>query len=76
LDKLGISHTTEELMLQAAISFSYGAYYVNTQYKVEALNNWLEKIFSSPNLLHTFKQAHLKRFKKIVLQKYCGIDPK
>ena len=55
LDKYEIEHSIEELMIQAAICFSYGKRFFNSDDKLKLLNRWLDKVFDAPKVktLHT-----------------------
>ena len=50
LDKYNIEHSTEELMIQAAICFSYGKRFFNSDDKLKQLNKWLDKVFDAPKV--------------------------
>ncbi|MET4083349.1 glycosyltransferase involved in cell wall biosynthesis [Pedobacter sp. UYP30] len=47
LDKYEIEHSTEELMLHAAICFNYGKRFFNSEDRFSQLNRWLDKVFSA-----------------------------
>jgi glycosyltransferase involved in cell wall biosynthesis len=72
LDKMGISHSMEELMIHAAISFKYKSKYFNTDEKIKSLHHWLDRIFTSQKLINNYSQHQLKKFKKHILTDYCG----
>jgi len=73
LDKMGISHTVDELMIHAAISFGYRDKYFNSNERINNLHQWLDKIFTTKKLTENYSQHKLKKFKKYILTDYCGI---
>ncbi|MET4083357.1 glycosyltransferase involved in cell wall biosynthesis [Pedobacter sp. UYP30] len=50
LDKYEIEHCTEELMLHAAICFSYGKRFFNNDKRLSELNKWLDRVFAAPKV--------------------------
>ncbi|MBB2143947.1 glycosyltransferase [Pedobacter sp. LMG 31464] len=69
LDKRGIEHTTEELVLHCAIGFGMGKRFFNTSERLENLNNWLNKVFASENISSKHTKTELEKFRRFLLEK-------
>lgn len=54
LDRYGINHSIEELMIHAAICFGYRKRFFHSTEKIQQLNKWLDKVLSAPavKLIH------------------------
>jgi glycosyltransferase involved in cell wall biosynthesis len=72
LEKLGIEHSTEELVIHGAISFGYGSKYFNNPEKILALKNWLNKIFTSPSIKKQSSECKIQDLKNYILNN-CGV---
>lgn len=61
LDHYSINHTKEELFIHSILAFRYAKKYFNTTERIDQLNNWLDKIRSSPNLLSLFDETMIEK---------------
>lgn len=74
LDKINVEHTAEELMLHLAICFNMAPRLFKNEEKRKALQQWLDKVFSSTVLSQRYDEKWLLEFKKNMMKTYCGID--
>ncbi|MGN7987168.1 glycosyltransferase family 2 protein [Pedobacter sp. 22226] len=68
LNKKGIKHTPEELMLHASICFGSSKKLAQECKKAGDLKKWLEKIFASPYIRKNFTKEILDKFKADTMQ--------
>lgn len=73
LDKIGVKHSAEELMLHLAICFNMAPRLFKNEEKQKALLQWIDKVFSSAVLNQRYGKEWLLDFKKNILKSYCGI---
>lgn len=74
LDKIGVDHSAQELMLHLAICFRMAPRLFKNEEKQRALLQWLDKVFSSTVLSQRYDEKWLLEFKKNMLKTYCGLD--
>ncbi len=73
LDKIEVEHTAEELVLHAAVCFGMAPKLFKNEEKRNRLNQWYDKVFSSPILNQRYDKMLLQNLRKDILKKYCGI---
>jgi glycosyltransferase involved in cell wall biosynthesis len=73
LDKIGVQHSAEELMLHVAVCFGLGKKLFYNDDKRSQLKAWHDKIFKSQILNKKFSPALLDNFRQNILNQYCGI---
>lgn len=74
LDKVGIVHSVEELMLHAAVCFGAAPMLLKSKEKQKVLRKWLNKVFASSILNQRYDKLRLDNLKKFISQGYCGMD--
>lgn len=74
LDKIGVVHSVEELMLHATICFGAAPMLLKNNEKREALRKWFDKVFASPILNQRYDKIQLHNFRKFISKSYCRMD--
>lgn len=68
LEKLGIDHTAQELLLHCTIGFGMAKRFFNTPERIEQLNSWLDKVFNSNCISTRYTKMKVKKFRKLLLE--------
>lgn len=74
LDKLGVEHTTDELMIHGSVCFGLGGFMFKDDKRLEELKAWYRKLFASRVLADRYKKEWLESFQIEILKSYCGIQ--
>jgi|GEM_PF-910732 len=67
LDKLNIQYTAEELMLHSSIGFGLSSSILSNNEQRPQLQGWIERFFSSKGLRKRFKEEHINKFRKLIM---------
>ena len=77
LDKIQVEHTPEELMLHAAVCFGIAPVLFKNKEQQIAINQWLDRVFSSKVLTQRYDKKRLLDFRKNILKTssplICGL---
>lgn len=74
LDKVGVQHTTAELMIHGFVCFGVGGFIFKDSKRLDELRNWYSKLFATKVLTDQYSSDWLLSFQREILKAYCGID--
>jgi glycosyltransferase involved in cell wall biosynthesis len=75
LEKRGIEHSIDELVLHCAIGFGMGQRYFNSPERIASLHSWLDKVFANKTISSNYTKTQLKHFREQLLA-ICGMEEK